>query len=214
MWPCATVSLRLIWTAEKSDRSQIRESKLKDSGKVRNKSTNTIRGTHNRKKKPINNRKMPETARTKLRFETRASMVASALLVFLSAFSPASSATTHNSEDGDFGWRVWNYTDKPLTQGIFNKFQGNATSGLSFSQLYPGQHAGAYLYGPSGYANYTSGMLCYDNTKWELPEQDTSTDAWSDVFIFAGEAKPGIIQLMATPQGGYDDRGMVYHGQC
>lgn len=119
-----------------------------------------------------------------------------------------------------YGWKVVNLTDKPLTQVDFTKSNhyGGHTSGPSnvkAAVLASGANADGYLADTSPIGSVdTSGSLCYDGTRWDLPEQNTPYIKWRGVYIFATDNGHGGKQLFATPEGAHDDRGMVYHGAC
>lgn len=123
-----------------------------------------------------------------------------------------------------YEWKVVNYTDQPLRWVKFKKWEevpfpfGSPpyrSFDLEVNTLPVGSSAKSRIVPESSAVNHTSGWVCYDGTLWQLPGQATSGTKWRDVFIFAGDNGHGGKQLIATPQGAKDDRGMVYHGdQC
>jgi hypothetical protein len=94
-------------------------------------------------------------------------------------------------------------------------------SPLEAASIAPGDQALSIFEEPASVSpftkNRTFGTLCYDGTQWQLPEQHTGaadSPEWREVGIFAGPNGHGGEQLIATPKGGYDDRGLKYLGTC
>lgn len=167
-----------------------------------------------------------ETPR-KLRTLTFVSLAAAVTAGALCAGMGTGSAATADADvhvSSGYDWKVSNYTDKPLTQVEFTKwdqaFDGRRAwpSNVHAPALAPGAKADGHLEDTVDWDmfanNHTSGSLCYDGTRWEMPEQTTKYEKWRGVYIFAKDNGHGGKQLIATPEGADDDRGLVYRGAC
>ncbi|MDV6277839.1 hypothetical protein R3Q06_30565 [Rhodococcus erythropolis] len=152
-----------------------------------------------------------------------AAITAGALCAGMGTGSAATAGPDVQTSSG-YDWKVTNFTKKPLTQVDFTKWDQGSDgrrgwpSNIKAATLAPGAKADGHLDDTVDWdiaaRNRTSGSLCYDGTRWELPEQTTKYEKWRGVYIYVTDNGHGGDQLFATPEGAYDNRGLVPHGAC